>query len=138
MQNGTTGRNTTTCCWPKFWVKQPGSLGKGILAQDRWEKAEPSFASLNGLNYLNYHRFRVDVFSMASCRFCGEGCKEFIDLACQRSALAFECLGVLHVLHQPPDLTGLIRLIQVRCIGRVMEWRAERIKHSGVSPRQVP
>ncbi len=68
-----------------------------IHAQGR-TKLSLFMQALTSNNYVNYHTFKVDGFSMASCRFCGEGHEEFIHLACKCPSLTFKHLGVLYVL----------------------------------------
>ena len=120
-------KHLTTCHQTKYWIDNPGSLGDATARLDRLTLSTV-LQALTGHNYLNYHHHIAGNFSEQNCRFCGEGCEEFIHLACECPALAMERLGSVRGLwlsRNPPDLYGLVRFTKVNCIGKALERRAE-------------
>ncbi len=111
----------------KCWIDDPGSLGDATACLDHLTLSTV-LQALSGHNYLNYHHHIAGNFSEQNCRFCGEGCEEFIHLACECPALAMERLGSVRGLwlsRNPPDLYGLVRFTKVNRISKALERRAE-------------
>ena len=75
----------------KYWVSVPGMVSRSLrdLTQDMLSLV---MQALTGHTHLNYHRYEVDGYPNQDCRFCGEGCGEFINLASECPALTQEQL----------------------------------------------
>ncbi len=99
--------------------KQIQMLGRATLSN--------VIQALTGHNYLNYRCSQMDRSLSETCRFCGEGCEEFIHLAHECPALAKEQLEHIYELQvsTPPNLASLVRLTRVNHIAKAMEGRTE-------------
>ncbi len=75
-------KHLTTCRQAKYWIDDPGGIGDAMARLDRLTLSTV-LQALTGHNYLNYHHHIAGNFSERKCRFCGEGCEEFMHLVCE-------------------------------------------------------